>query len=343
MTNPLIDDLRDKDLIQTVSITLPTKGMFYEDGILAPGTDPDDLEIRAIGVMAEMYARDPFMVAAGKGLARIVSHVCPSVLRPDRLCEVDVEAILIAARLVSHGPSYQIKHRCENPARNDDDEPVCSYESDVEIDLQKTIMNYEPIEYDEQYIVDIPEFGQKVYLKPMEYRHALNVVKRSFLVEREFRGIVEAGLDKFFESDDISEDYAKAIDKGAEIALQSYAESIFCVESAAGVKVANVDQIMEWLDILPEDIGKRVSDAIGALAEKLREKSQVKYTCPSCGHDNSFQLVMDPERLFFSKPSTSKPPKKPSATSKRSRRPGTKPPRTSRKSPTPSQESVSNT
>lgn len=343
MTNPLIEDLRAKDLIQTVSIALPTGGRFYEDGILAPGVDPNDIEIRAIGVMAEIYARDPFLVAAGKGLARIVSHVCPSVLKPDRLCEVDVEAILIAARLVSHGPNYNVKHKCENLAKEDDSEDTCSYESEVDINLQKTIMNYEPIEYNEEFVVDLLEFGQRVWLRPLEYRNALNVVKRSIMIQQTFNDIAEKNIDELLTNDVVTEDYAKAVDEGTIIALESFADSIYCVETESGVKVGNRDQIIEWLDAIPEDIGKRISRAINNVAEKLRDKSKVTYTCPQCGHENTFQLTLDPQRLFFSEPDSSKPQKTPSSSSKKSRRTGTRPPKTSRKSPTPSKESVSNT
>ena len=338
MSNPLLDDLRERDLIQTVTIHLPTSGRFYEPGILAPDADPEDIEIRAIGVMAEIYARDPFMVAAGKGLARIISHVCPSVLKPERLCEVDVEAILIAARLVSHGPNYQIGHICQNPEKNKEELPVCVHESNVDVDLQKTIMSYEPIVFNDDYVVDIPEAGQRVWLRPIEYKDALNVVKRSFLVEKSFRGIVETGLEKFFTDDSVSEEYAKAIDEGADIAIESLADCIFCIESSAGIKVGDRMEILRWLDAVPDFIGRRVKDAIDNMLATLRSKSEVRYTCPECGYDNVFPLVLDPERLFFSKPESSKPQKTPSTSSKRSRRTGTKPPRISQKSAMPSKE-----
>ena len=336
--NPLIEKLYEKDLIQTVSIALPTQGRFYEPGILAPEADPMDMEIRAIGVMAELYAKDPFVVASGKGLARIVSHVCPMVLKPERLCEVDVEAILIAARLVSHGAKYQVKHRCENPEKTKAGTPVCDIESDVDIDLQRTIMNYEPLDYNDDFVVDIPEAEQRVWIKPMEYKDAMSVVKRGFLVEQTFRGIVEKGIDKFFTDEDITEEYAQAIDQGADIALRSLADSIFCVEDPDGTKVGDSDVIVAWLDILPEQLGKRIGDAIAKVASTLRDKSKVTYTCPHCGHENTFPLVLDPQRLFFSEVETSKTPKTPSSTSKKNRRGGTRPPRTSQKSHTPSKE-----
>ncbi len=338
MTSQLLEDLRERDLIQTVSIALPTGGRFYEQGILDPEADPNDIEIRAIGVMAEIYARDPFMVAAGKGLARIVSHVCPSVLKPEHLCEVDVEAILIAARLVSHGPMYKVEHVCQNPKKDKEGLPVCAHKSEVEVDLQKTIMAYEPIVYNEGYVVDVPEAGQKVWLKPIEYKDALNVVKRSFMVEKSFRGIVETGLEKFFTDDKVSEEYSRAIEDGAEIAMDSLADCIFCIEASTGVKVGNRDEILKWLNAVPGFIGRRVREAIDNMAATLRNKSEVRYTCPQCGHDNAFPLVLDPEHLFFSKPESSSPQKKPSPTSKRSRRTGTKPPRTSQRSATPSKE-----
>ncbi len=343
--NPLLEDIQDHELVQTVTITLPTQGRFYqeEDEILAPGTNPDDLEIRPIGIMAEMYAKDPFMVAAGKGLGRIVAHVCPSVLKPERLCEVDVEAILLAARLVSHGPEYIVNHKCENPEKDEDGAPVCEFMSEVKLDLQKTIMQYAPIEYNDDYIVDLPEFNQRVFLRPIEYRHSLNVVKRSIMVQQQFSLFAETSVTELLTNDSITEDYALVVDEGVKIALESYADGIFYVESAGGINVANHGQIIEWLDALPETVGRRIGDKITKMATSLRERSRVTYVCPQCGHENTFALVLDPQLLFFSKAETSRKPKTPSTTSKRSRRTGTRPPRTSRKSPTPSQEQASDT
>lgn len=339
MSNPLIDDLREQDLIQTVSIALPTGGRYYEPGVvLEPGTDPDDVEIRAIGVMAEIYAKDPFLVAAGKGLSRIVKQVCPAVLDPDRLCEVDVEAILIAARLVSHGPEFSLKHKCENPKLDGEGNKICEFESEVNLDLQKTIMQYEPLPFDERFVVDIPEANQVVYLKPLEYRDAMNVVKRSFLIDQKFKGIAKTGMEKFFTDEEVSEEYAKAIDAGVDIAMESLADAIFCVESSKGDKVADREFILKWLDRLSDVIGKRIQTAIQELGNLLKDKSTAKYKCPECEFENKFQLVLDPERLFFSKVENSKVQKTPSTSSKRTRRTGTRPPKTSRKSHTPSKE-----
>ena len=157
MTNPLLQDVQESAAITAVHITLPTMGLFYPADyphqVLADGVDVAEVEIHPIGIIAEIVSKDPFLLASGKGLPRIINQVCPSIQHPESLSEVDLEAILLGARIASYGPKMKIEHTCTNPAtqKGEDgksEEPVCREKNPVEIDLTDHIQNYQPMEID---------------------------------------------------------------------------------------------------------------------------------------------------------------------------------------------------
>lgn len=111
-TNPLLADLEQNEAFPAVSVALPTGGRWYDESVLE-GADPLDLEVGVLGIMAEQNYRDPWLLMSGESMPRLLRDVCPSVKIPSELAEVDLEAILLASRLVSFGPTMELKHKCE--------------------------------------------------------------------------------------------------------------------------------------------------------------------------------------------------------------------------------------
>lgn len=111
-TNPLLADLEQNEAFPAVSVALPTGGRWYDESVLE-GADPLDLEVGVLGIMAEQNYRDPWLLMSGESMPRMLKDVCPSVRNPGELAEVDLEAILLAARLVSFGPTMELRHKCE--------------------------------------------------------------------------------------------------------------------------------------------------------------------------------------------------------------------------------------
>ena len=320
MSNPLIESIREAEVIDSVSISLPTLGRFYEEGVLDPNTDASDIEVRAVGIMAEMHARDPFLLAAGKGVSALVLQICPSILKPELLAEVDIEAILIASRIVSHGPSMVIKHVCTNPKKNEEgDAPFCEQEDEIKLDLQEFIMRYEPFEIDDRFVVDIPELNQKVHLRPIEYSEAMGLVKDTIFNMKNYEKFEKMKVDDFLDSDVDIEDYLSLVNKASFTNVRSIVDGIYCVEYNGG-KSYSKENITEWIVSIHRDYVKRISKKEAVLALEMRKNTEITYKCSKCGHDNHTYLELDPQKIFFSEVEDLSPPKTHSRTSKKSAR-----------------------
>lgn len=315
--NPLLADLDAGD-ITSVSIALPTLGYFYPkgSGIMNDEVDPSDLEIKPLGIMAEMIARDPFVLASGKGIPRIIRSICPAIYKPEELCEVDIEAILLACRLASYGHEMTIEHVCENPeVRKDKTEdgeevrtPICNERNKLLIDLHHHIQRYAPLENLEGLLMDFPELrNQKVHLKPVSYKAALMVLRNTLSINRIYESISEKDASALLENEEVMSTYEKIIDSTSDTRFALTLGSIFYVANAMGEKVFNEEFIAEWLQMVPSKIVEKMRTKVSEYNTKLTKLSEIHYVCSNCGYENTTALETDPQKIFFYSPEDSKP------------------------------------
>ena len=88
----------------------------------------------------------------------MMKGVCPSILKAQELCELDLEAILLASRLVSYGPKIELTHACQNivprkkgeelkegeePAEGEDSlNTRCLNSNKIDVDVNEHILRY---------------------------------------------------------------------------------------------------------------------------------------------------------------------------------------------------------
>jgi hypothetical protein len=131
MSNELITELHE--VFPPIEISLPTRGMFYPEGVLAKDTDPTHIQVGTLGILDEFKYRDPFMLVSGNAMGHLITHVCgKQIEHPEELCEIDVETILLASRLASYGPNLKLTHRCVLFKEKPGDPPtheICNHEN----------------------------------------------------------------------------------------------------------------------------------------------------------------------------------------------------------------------
>jgi len=325
MSNPLLDDIQASGTVETISIALPTLGRFYEEGIIDEDADPNDLQINAIGIMAELSTRDPFILASGKGMELLIPQICPSILQPSRLTEIDLEAILIAARIATHGNTMMVDHACPQMVDGEDGKHLCGEENKIDVNMYDIIMRYGPIEFSDKFVVDLPEYQQKVFLRPLEYGQALTMLRDALTTRKETNELDKTDVTELLTSENKIEEYASNIMKQAVSTMESIIHSIFYVEAGSGGKVSNPDQIKEWLMAISKENVKKIIEQIGELNKTLTGKNSITYQCAACGKENTTNVELDIQKLFFFTPTSSKQPKTPTNTSPKKRTPKTKP------------------
>lgn len=295
MTNPLIEDLS----FPSVAICLPTGGYWYAEGVIDPDANPLDLEVKPLGLLAEQNYRDPWLLASGKAIPRLIREICPDILQPEELTEVDIEAILLATRLASYGNMMKLTHKCQHSDVDSvGDGEVCGEENELDLDIQEFIMRYGQITNIDDYLVELQAVAHKVYLRPTPYKQSLQVLQQAVKAEQTFKSFEDMTAEDFVMDADKVNNYTQLADLTSNVTVSSIVESIHYVTTVKGAKVFDKEAIREWLLAMPTTESKLIVDKINELATGLRKRSEVKYNCHACGFENTFMLELDPQQLF---------------------------------------------
>jgi hypothetical protein len=338
-TNPLIQDLIENDAFPSVSVALPSGGRWYDDTVLMKGIDPLDVPVGVLGILAEHNYRDPWLMLSGEAIPRMMKGVCPAVLKAGELCELDLETILLASRLVSYGPTLELQHSCEGtvpktPARIEEEQvmknpanpesvevapnTVCGHTNKISIDLNEHILRYAVIEdeqVDDQFTYHLKRVNQTVHLRLPAYNRAISMMKESVARDKSISSLGDISVDDMIASEEAMAKYSHIIDMASDTALDNIAASIYAISTTDGQLVNGQEFIREWLLMITTDEAEGISAKINTFVEWMQTFSTIKYNCAQCDSDQDFRLELDANRLF-GPAGDSTQPKKPSPKSK---------------------------
>jgi len=327
--NPLIQDLIENDAFPSVSVALPTGGRWYPENVISAEADPLDLPVGVLGILAEQNYRDPWLLLSGEAIPRMMKGICPDVLLASELCELDLEAILLASRLVSYGPKLELKHVCQNlvPREPEEGEAVedgeelngrCGHENTLVLDINEHILRYEVIQDDlaeELFTYRLKRVPQKVNLRPPSYKRVIEQMKESLARNKKIDSMGDMKLDEMVVNEEAIKNYSRIIDMASDTALDNLEASIHSVERSDGKAVDGQEYIREWLLNLPTDEAEGLTEKINEISEWIVSFSDIKYNCEECNGEQTFRLELDANRLF-GQAGDSTQPKKPSQKSK---------------------------
>ncbi len=335
-SNPLIQDLIENEAFPSVTVCLPTGGRWYEDGVLAEGADPMDLPVGVLGILAEQNYRDPLLLLSGEAIPRMLKGVCPSIVEAGALCEIDLEAILLASRLVSYGPKIVITHSCDNAVpkteeeiaeekeKSEEENPVvsptklCNHENKIDIDVNEHILRYTLISDEvvaEKLTHTLTKVNQTVHLRPPPYSRAIAMMREGVAREKQVSTLNDIDVEDMVVSEEAISRYVTIIDMASESALENMEASIHAISTSDGTLVNGREFIREWLLALPSDEADAIVAKINEMTLWLLSFTEIKYTCPACEADQKFRLELDANRLF-GQAGDSTQPKKPSRKSR---------------------------
>ena len=317
-TNPLIQDLIQNEAFPSVGVALPTGGRWYADSVIAEGADPLDLTVGVLGILAEQNYRDPWLLLSGEAIPRMFKSVCPEVIEANELCDLDLEAILLASRLVSYGPKLELNHTCtgqvEDTAANElaakaEDgakapEPImmpCGHENKIDLDFNEHILRYGVIDdsvVDELFVYELKILPQIVHLRPMPYHRTIEQMKEGVTQEKQMNSLSEVKIEDLIIDAEAIGRYTRVIDMASASAVDNIASCIHGIEQTNGVIVTGEEIIREWLLALPATEAEGITDQINKITRWSLAFSEIKYNCGACDHENVFRLELDANRLF---------------------------------------------
>lgn len=304
--NPLISELTQS--VQPTYLTLPSRGVFYDAGVIHPDANPEEIEIHPLSMIDEVHFKDPVLLLSGKGLVKLINHVCPAILKPEELVGVDIDAILTACRLISYGQKMVVTNMCKNPAVHEESQedgpqagdPICTNEDRIEVDLQDfLVQRYSPIMDVSSYDLFIEETGQTVHLRPIPYSMEIEITKEMVRRNQIYEEMKDLPVVQYLDDPNYLSRYEDLLASDAELGFQSILTSIRGVTTRSGSTVVDRTTITEWFQFLTPPITNKIRDKMTEIAESFKDLPVVFYECSECGHVNKFGLKFDPNLLFF--------------------------------------------
>lgn len=274
-TNPLAKKFRQPAL----HLRLPSMGQFWGDGSLnLPATG--EIPVYPMTTKDEITLKTPDALMNGAGVVDVVQSCCPSVVSAWDCPSVDIDAIIIAIRIASYGPTMELDAICPN----------CREENSYQINLQTVLDGMKVPDYSTPVIVD----GMEIYLKPQRY---FDLNKRNMLEFEEqqilkFFEQVTEGADPDLLQAQYSAHLNKLVDLNIEILTSGTAKII-----SDGVTVSDAQFIREYYQNAKGAVTKRVLAHVEELAASAATKP-FDVACAECGHEFKLNFTFDYAHFF---------------------------------------------
>lgn len=264
-------------------ISLPTGGRFYK--IPPKMSDTNELAVYPMTAKDELILKNPDALLNGEALKQVISSVCPDIANVNEIPSPDIDAILVAMRMVSYGDEMEldVKHNCEKSAGKG----------------QHVIVSLGGILSTNKLVADgkgtvILASGIKVQLRPYTLEAQSHLLRIQFTTMRQLQA-AEA-------NDKISIDQKAAIankgyDELVELSQEILSKSIISVTLPDNVEVTNAAHIFDWVKNLDRSSAERLDNELKSFGEYgITRELDIK--CDYCEENFKTDMLFDPTSFF---------------------------------------------
>lgn len=268
-TNPLLARVR----MPGQRFTLPSGGLFYKNGELAPECVGGELEVQPMTMIDDMVLKTPDKLLNGDGIVEVIQRCVPDVLKPWELLSKDVDFLMVALRIVSYGNLVEVSHihnKCEKKFHNQEGVEVemrRPYKVDVAGLLRESV-RIDPTTLTSVFDMTLKN-DQAISTRPMTFRMFVNVMQ--------------------YQLNDISE-----------IKLEDTMSNMVGMLSDIIVEVDGItdrEMIAEWLRAAPPHIIRELNDRISGTFDWGTNMS-TNVVCTDCGKKTELVVPIDPLSFF---------------------------------------------
>lgn len=261
-------------------IKLPSQGKHYK---IKPAdlNDMGEIPVYPLTAKDELVMKNADALLNGSAIKDIIASCAPSIVDPENMPSVDLDAILVAIRRATYGERMPVtvKHDCEH-----------AKESDFQVDLNAvigtitTIGEIEPVVFDNEI---------KVYIKPITVKNVLQLNWVQYEQMRNLQIAEQRNVDEKTKVDLLQAGYKALTDAS----LKIVSECVDTVLLPDGTTVTDTKIISEWINDLPRPDYKKLEAAIMATNQKGVNKS-FKVICPQCNTEYESSIDLNPTTFF---------------------------------------------
>lgn len=256
-TNPLLSKVR---VLDGITIRLPSRGLLYEEGVLATGVVDGEIRIYPMTTRDEILLRSADGLFGGSTINQVFARCAPEVLDPKRLFFNDLDFILVALRQASYGDEMQIDytHTCENAKEH-------SYMVRVD-SLIRNSKEIDPLTVDDKFTLMLST-SQEVKLNPIRLDSMMKILQPPAQEEL----TTEQAEDEM---------------------LRMYIAQIHSVDG-----ITDPELIFGWMGELPVSCVKQIREKISAAGEWGVSYVQT-IKCKDCGESVEISTPINPVAFF---------------------------------------------
>lgn len=263
MSNPLLSKVKLPGRI----FQLPSKGLFYEPGVLADHITDGEIEVQALSAIAEMKLKSPDMLFTGRAVREVVLECIPDILIPELLISKDVDAIFCFLKIVTYGSIMNIKstHSCN-------ERKVHTYN----VNIEDIILNPNNEALDKEFDIfkEVLSNEQVIFYKPVRFLDTINIAHA--------RQNIENLIKKGITDQNLMED--------------TMIKDMLCIiKSVDGHN--DIKMLEEWIRALPRKLFDEVIDRSQNSIE-WGFNLNVNLTCKDCNAVFKHSLELDPVGFF---------------------------------------------
>jgi hypothetical protein len=272
--NPLFKHFRRPAL----HLKLPSNGQNWaENSLELPVTG--EIPVYPMTSADEITLKTPDALLNGSGIVQVIQSCCPNIVDAWKMPSTDVDAVLMAIRIASYGPTMTVASTC----------PKCSIDHEYDINLSSLISevsypNYSiPVEFD----------GLKIYLQPQQY---FSVTKTN-LVQYEEQRIIQALNNNTLDEDVKNTQIKTSMQKLLDLNNKLIVDSTKYIETEDGSKVRDPVYIAEFYSNAEGRVTKLIEKRLTEIAAEAA-LPLTKLTCTDCNTGFEIPLEFDYARFF---------------------------------------------
>jgi hypothetical protein len=262
----------------SIYITLPSQGRFYSTDVLEP-TENGELPIYPMSAVDEITSKTPDAVFSGQAVVDIIQSCVPNIKNAWKLNIVDVEAIIIAIRIASHGEKMEITSVC----------PACDNEANFDVDLINMMQTQRDVNYEETLQANELE----IKFRPLTFKETNENNLRQYELQK-FIAILNSNQEA---PDDTKQtEISHAIKKLNDLLNEMVASSIQHIKSPE-VTVTQKEFITDFL----ANCDRRTSQSVKDHSIKLKTQNDLKplkLKCLNCNHEYEQELILNITNFF---------------------------------------------
>lgn len=276
MTNPLSQYFRTAKLYTS----LPTDCQFYEPDMVETAAN-GEVAVYPLTTIDQIMLKTPDAILNGEAMIKVFRSCVPGVKDVKNLVEPDINALLLAIKIASSGPTMEIDTVCPN----------CSTQHTFDINCSAILETAEKITEAPAIEMD----GLVIHVRPYNFEQR-NLQLLNEVDEARSLKIINDNTE--LDENKKLEELAHHINKMANRTFDIVAKSITSITiTKTGETVTDQTHISEFL----KGIGKAQADVIIDQIKQLNQSgidTKTHFQCSSCNHEWEQNIDFDPTSFF---------------------------------------------